>query len=159
MTREKVYEGMSARSVVRPVVRSFAQQKALHAAAHVRAGGHAIVWETGVRARLVLREPEDDHQDLGWWSILDLGKMRYEVICRGALRGFASTLIPRDCNDIVRRRIERDRAFPGATRSWLDRLECGACCRKNHVILEKTDSRASRSGACRLARRALYAQA
>ena len=68
---------MSAVRVVRPVVRSFQVSYAAAAAVHVRAGGHALVWEGKTRVRLVFRVPRgDEEKDLGYWSLLDLGAQR-----------------------------------------------------------------------------------
>jgi hypothetical protein len=114
----------------------------------VRGGGHAVVWETPSRARLVVPKPNDDDvTDLGYWSILDLGKTRYRVIDKGPLKGFATTPIPDDCFDIVARRAERDSILPGPTRELeLDCLECGACCRDNQVQLFDVDLQRFRDG-------------
>jgi Fe-S-cluster containining protein len=137
-----------ATEVVRPVVRSFNSRQWPAAAMHVRKGGHAVVWEGRARARLLVPPPkEDDPRDLALFAILDLGKQRYDVSTRGVTKGLASTLIPRDCNGIVRQRIERDRVHPGATRKIaLDCLSCGACCYSNRVVLDQDDVERFRKG-------------
>jgi hypothetical protein len=90
---------------------------------------------------------ENNPLDLGLYSILDLGKKRYDISRRGVTKGLASTLVTRDCNDIVRARIERDRYHPGATRELvLDCTECAACCYSNEVILDKEDIARFRRG-------------
>ncbi len=127
--------------VTRPIVRQFKSKFVREIAEHVRGGGHAVVWESPSRARLVLPvpKPKDEH-DLSMWSLLDLGKQRWKVIPRGALRGFATALVGRDCHEIVRHRAERDSIFEGPTRTLeLDCLECGACCRDNEVVLLDVD--------------------
>lgn len=132
---------MPATLVTRPIFRQFKARFAREISAHVRAGGHALVWESPSKARLVLPVPKkgDDH-DLALWSLLDLGKSRWKVIERGTLRGLATTPVPRDCFEVVRHRAERDSIFPGPTRTLgLDCLECGACCKDNLVILEEVD--------------------
>jgi Fe-S-cluster containining protein len=128
-------------SFVRPIVRSFPAQRLRQAAAHVRGGGHAVVWESDSRARLFVPVPkEEDPMDLALFSILDLGKHRYDIVERGVARGLATTLVPRDCNDIVRRRAERDSVHLGCVRRIeLDCLACGACCRHNRVVLDERD--------------------
>ena len=127
--------------VTRPVVRQFKARFVREIGAHVRAGGHAVVWENEKRARLVLPVPtKDDEHDLGVWSLLDLGKQRWVVIPKGALRGLATALVPRDCLEVVRHRAERDSIFPGPMRTLdLDCLACGACCRDNKVVLIDAD--------------------
>jgi Fe-S-cluster containining protein len=143
---------MASQRVTRPVVRSFTQRFVREAAAHVRAGGHAIVWTSaasgasgasGKRATLVFSEPEPgDDMDLGVWSLLDMGKQRWNLEKRGPLRGLATASVPRDCLELVGDRIERDSVHPGATRTmYLDCEACAACCRKNHVELERADIR------------------
>src|SRR4051812_28631364 len=109
---------MPASNVTRPIVRQFKARFGREIRAHVAAGGHAVVWESPSRARLVLPVPKkgDDH-DLALWSLLDLGKSRWNVIPRGTLRGFATILVPRDCFEVVRHRAERDSVFEGATRT------------------------------------------
>ena len=137
-----------ATEVVRPVVRSFNSRQLREAAIHVRKGGHAVVWEGPARARLLVPPPKDDDpRDLALYSILDLGKQRFDVSTRGVTKGLASTLIPRDCHDIVRQRIQRDRVHRGATRKIaLDCMSCGACCYSNRVVLEEEDVERFRKG-------------
>jgi uncharacterized protein len=139
---------VSAVTVLRPIVRSFTSKHILACAEHVRAGGHAVLWESKKRARLVLPVPDKDNpQDLAMFSILDLGKQRYALETRGALRGLASTLIPADCHDIVRRRYERDSIHPGPTRKFrVDCLDCGACCKDNEVQLFPLDQERIEAG-------------
>jgi len=129
--------------VRRPVVRSFDKRFVRECAAWVRAGGHAVLWDSPDRARLVLPRPDpDDPMDLGRWSIMDLGKSSYAVVRRGPLEGLATTPVPSDTLDIVRERATRDSIHRGPTRSMnLDCLACGSCCRSNDVILEKVDER------------------
>ncbi len=140
---------MAATTVVRPIVRSFAERFAALAARHVRAGGHAVVWSPNERARLVFRRPAPgDVNDLGLWSVLDLGKQRWGSPKTGPFRGLATLKIPDDTSDIVRRRAERDSVFPGPTRTMtLDCLACGACCKNNEVVLLAKDrARLRRAG-------------
>src|SRR5689334_19895251 len=114
---------MPASLITRPIVRQFKARYAREISAHVRAGGHALVWETPSRALFVLPVPkEDDDHDLALWSLLDLGKSRWKVIPRGTLRGLAMIRVPRDCFEVVRHRAERDSVFPGATRTI--KLDC-----------------------------------
>jgi len=142
--------------VVRPVVRSYPIRQIRAAAAYARQGGHVVLWETSQRARVVVPAPdESDSMDLGEWSILDLGKSRYEIVRRGALAGLATSRIPKGCLDMVRERAARDLVHPGPTRSiFLDCLQCGACCRENSVQLDSEDierfERADRSELARM---------
>jgi hypothetical protein len=121
--------------IARPVVRSFTRPHVRRAAAWVRAGGHAIVWLAPRKARLVFPRPRDgDESDLGWWSVLDLGRSDYLIARRGPFAGLGLIAIPHDCYAIVRDRAVRDSIHAGPTRSIdLDCLECGACCRDNRV--------------------------
>ena len=133
---------MASSRVVRPLVRSFNQRFVREAAAHVRAGGHAIVWASEKQAMMVFQEPDEDseEEDLGVWSLLDMRKHKWDVENRGALRGLATTSIPKDCFDLVRERVQRDSVHRGSTRTMvLDCEKCAACCRKNYVRLEKVD--------------------
>ena len=132
---------MAAVRVVRPVVRSFQSTYVKEAAAHVRKGGHALVWEGKSKARLVFKVPVgDEEKDLGYWSLLDLGAHKWAKETRGALRGLAVAKVARDSFDIVRARAERDSVHPRATRVMrLDCETCAACCRDNKVVLEPED--------------------
>jgi uncharacterized protein len=130
-----------AKGVFRPIVRSFKRRYLKEAAAHVRAGGHAIVWENDKRAVLVFQTPEDGKEDdFGAWAVYDMGKWRWHDHTKGALKGLSSTLVPRDCLWIARRRVERDSVHPGATRRLaIDCTKCAACCQDNEVILQDAD--------------------
>jgi hypothetical protein len=141
---------------VRPVVRQFSPRHEREAAAHVRAGGHAIVWDSPESARLVVARPRrGDDMDLGVWSMLDIERLRYAIARRGPLAGLAFTRVPQDCLDIVRTRAQRDSIHPGATRTMhLDCSACAACCRDNEVVLWPRDvKRLARAGRPELARR------
>jgi Fe-S-cluster containining protein len=125
------------------------------AAAWVRAGGHAVVWIAPRKARLVFAKPKKgDEHDLGWWSVLDLGRYDYDVVDRGPFAGLALIRIPHDCYGIVRDRTARDSIHEGPTRTLeLDCLACGACCRDNRVELEDQDiERFERAGRLDLTR-------
>ncbi len=139
---------MPAARVVRPVVRSFQLPYAKEAAAHVRAGGHALVWEGKSRVKFVFGVPKgDEEKDLGYWALLDLGVHRYTKESRGPLKGLAWSQIARDSLDIVRARAERDSVHSRATRVMrLDCEECAACCRDNEVVLEPGDLDRFRDG-------------
>lgn len=146
---------MAGTTVVRPVVCAFHRHERRLAAEHVRAGGHAVIWEGPARARLLLPAPdENDPHDLALYSILDLGKEHYEISRRGVTKGLATALVNRDCNDIVRARIDRDRYHAGATRELtLDCTECAACCYSNEVVLDENDiARFDRAGRSELSK-------
>jgi hypothetical protein len=142
--------------VTRPVVRSYTWPYRREAAAWVAAGGHALVWATPRKARLVFSRPKrGDESNLGWWAALDLGRSEYVVARSGPFKGLAYLRVPHDCYSIVRDRVFRDSVHPGPTRQLeLDCLECGACCRDNRVVLEDRDvARFERAGRGELARR------
>lgn len=107
----------------------------------MRAGGHAVVWIAPRKARLVFARPAGkDEDDLGYWSVLDLGRTDYRLARRGPFEGLAYIPVPHDCYAIVRARVVRDSIHPGATRAIdLDCLDCGACCKDNRVILDDVD--------------------
>jgi hypothetical protein len=140
---------MTATRVTRPVVRSFWRPYVEEAAAWVRAGGHAVVWLSPRKGRLVFPKPRDgDDLDLGRWSALDLGRSDYAVATRGTFSGMAYLRVPHDCYAIVRERVVRDSVHPEPTRDlMLDCLECAACCKDNRVELEGEDiARFERAG-------------
>jgi Fe-S-cluster containining protein len=146
---------MSSMRVVRPIVRNFQAPHFEEAASWVRAGGHALVWVEPRKSRLVFAKPrEGDENDLGWWSVLDLGKTTYRVARRGPFAGMAYMRVPHDCYTIVRDRVTRDSIHEGPTRAIeLDCLACAACCKDNRVELEDEDiARFERAGRADLAR-------
>jgi Fe-S-cluster containining protein len=134
--------------VTRPIVRQFKARFEKEIARHVRGGGHAIVWESPTRARLVFPAPKkEDEGDLALWSLLDLGKSRWTTIKSGPLRDLGTSPVPRDCLEIVRHRAERDSIHEGPMRTLdLDCLECGACCKDNEVVLDDADVERFRAG-------------
>ena len=127
--------------IVRPVVRNFAWRFRANAATWVRAGGHAVVWVTPRRARLVVPRPRaGDESDLGLWSALDLARSELVKTSRGPFAGLAYLRIPHDCFSIVRARVLRDSIHEEPTRALdLDCLSCAACCIANRVILDEAD--------------------
>lgn len=132
---------MGSSATYRPIVRSFKAKYAKEAAAHVRAGGHAIFWESADKALLVFGEPaEGDEDDFGLWAVYDFGKWRWRLETEGPLAGLATSLVPKSCHWIVKMRVERDSIHPGAKRKVaFDCTKCAACCCDNEVILEKAD--------------------
>ncbi len=141
--------------VVRPVVRSYKWPHRENAAAWVRAGGHALVWVGPRKARLFFTRPQEgDDNDLGWWSILDLGRSTFTVARRGSFAGLSYLRVPHDCYGIVRERVLRDSIHPEPKRELtLDCLECAACCKDNRVELEEEDiARFEQGGRGELAR-------
>lgn len=130
-----------AATVHRPIVRTFKAKFAKEAAAHARAGGHSVYWETDKRAVLYFPVPTPgDDADFGLWALYDMAKSRWQRNESGAFKGLASTLVPKDCHWIVKDRALRDSVHPGPTRevSW-DCQSCAACCRDNEVILQPND--------------------
>ncbi len=130
-----------AATVYRPIVRSFKRPYAKEAAAWARSGGHSVYWESEKRARIYFPKPaEGDEADFGLWAIYDMAKFRWDEHHAGIWKGLGSTLVPRDCHWIVKRRAERDSIHKGPTRrvSW-DCQSCAACCRDNEVILLPPD--------------------
>ncbi|HEY8073307.1 MAG TPA: YkgJ family cysteine cluster protein [Labilithrix sp.] len=116
------------------------------AAAWVRSGGHAVVWEQPKRARLYFQRPETD-DDPGAWAVYDFGKSRWELHEGGPFDGLASARVPRSCIWIVERRVERDSEHPGPKRTVaFDCTTCAACCRTNEVFLGERDVKRFRDG-------------
>jgi len=146
---------LALEKVIRPVVRSFTARFEREAGAHVRAGGHAIVWASPKRARLVFQRPSGaEEESLGYWALLDMGRTEWLTVTKGPLRGLASAKVPADCLDLVTDRIVRDSVHRTSTRAMLlDCEECAACCRDNRVELDRDDfARFERAGRSELGR-------
>jgi Fe-S-cluster containining protein len=134
----------SSTKIRRPLWRSYSQRFIANAAAHVRAGGHALLWRPGpsspVAWMLLPLDAEGDMPLMATWSMLALEKRRFDVVRRGPARGLATMRIPRDYETAVEGWCERDAMWPGATREIeLDCVTCAACCRNNRVQLEPED--------------------
>jgi Fe-S-cluster containining protein len=127
--------------IIRPIVRAFESRFEAEAALHVRAGGHAIIWASPKRGKLVFRKPKGpEEKDLGYWALLDMGRTEWSTVRAGPLRGLAVAPIPRDCVELVRDRVIRDSVHRRSTRTmFLDCEQCAACCRDNRVELDKDD--------------------
>lgn len=142
--------------VERPIVRSFKRQYEKEAAAHVRAGGHAFVWDGERRATLVFtKPPKDDPDDFGAWSVYDFGRWKWTVHTSGPFKGLATCPVPRDCLWIAKRRAERDSMHPGPKRKVsFDCTKCAACCLDNEVyLLDEDIERFEKAGIGHLAKR------
>jgi uncharacterized protein len=130
--------------ICRPLWRSFKQRFLSNAVAHVRAGGHALVWRNGparpIGWLLLPCGPDGEVTELGYWSILALEKKHYSIVERGVAKGLATMRIPRDVQWAVEDWCERDSKWPGSTREIaLDCMTCSACCRDNRVVLDQDD--------------------
>jgi uncharacterized protein len=135
-------------AVDRPVARSFKNKFMKEAAAYVRSGGHAFVWEHDKRAVFFFQTPDkDNEEDLGAWGVYDMGKFKWHNHTQGSLKGLSSTLVPRDCLWIAKRRTERDSIHAGPTRHIdIDCMKCAACCRDNEVVLLPPDVKRFKDG-------------
>lgn len=135
--------------VLRPVVRAFRHDFAERAQAHVRAGGHAVLWARSTdragRVRktvhLITPAPDDTNpSDLHRFAVLDLGLPATAPSSDGVFAGFAVTRVPASAHWVLDRRVERDSIVEGHLHAVeLDCLRCGSCCKKNLVPLDATD--------------------
>ncbi len=139
----------------RPLVRSYDAENTEKAVAHVRRGGHAIVWETKSRAKLVFQRPAADNpDDYGAWAVYDMRKWRWSNPKDGPFAGLSTMVVPKDSHWIVNQRVERDSVHRGSTRPFdIDCLDCGACCHQNEVSLLPDDiARFKKAGRAELAK-------
>lgn len=139
---------MAVTPVNRPIVRQFDLKHVKNAAAWVKSGGHAFVWDGSKKVTFVFPEPEEDNpDDFGLWGIYDMGKWRWSLETSGPLKGLATSPVPRDCFWIARRRAERDSIHKGPTRKIaIDCTECAACCQDNEVLLQPEDIKRMKDG-------------
>ncbi len=125
--------------VRRPVVRSFQPAWLARAAAHVRRGGHAVVYGRSWTL-LMPCDADGDMPELSAWALLDIGVERSSVVREGPAKGLRRARVPADMRDIVTGWIERDSVEPESTTDvTLDCRACGHCCRRNDVVLDKDD--------------------
>jgi hypothetical protein len=134
---------------VRPVVRSFRSAFVRNALTWVRAGGHAIVWESAAKATLVVPKPaKGNAEDYGKWAAYDLGRRTMRVASSGPYAGFGTVSLKGDDLPIVEAWGIRDAVHMEPTREmFLDCVACGACCKNNNVVLDAADMKRLRSGA------------
>jgi uncharacterized protein len=141
----------------RPVWRSFQPRFLENAVAHVRRGGFAAVFRPDGEMRLLLpRTPGGSLTEMARWALLAIDIRRFGLARTGPARGlFVVRVKPRD-RDVIREWCERDGVCPRSTHPVdLDCSACGACCRDNRVVIEKSDAlRWRRAGRADLAGRA-----
>ena len=139
---------MSVTPINRPIVRRFDLKHIKNAAAYVKQGGHAFVWDGTKKCTFVFQEPEEDNpDDFGLWGIYDMGKWKWKLEEAGPLKGLATSSVPRDCFWIAKRRAERDSIHPGPTREIaIDCTKCAACCQDNEVLLQPDDIKRMKDG-------------
>jgi uncharacterized protein len=102
----------------------------------VRRGGHAVVWRSPKRARLVVGKDEG----LGQWAMIDLGVRNPRVERAGPFRGLCVGAVPPRSTEIVEHWTARDSVHRGPVRTVrFDCRACAACCRKNEVLLDRDD--------------------
>lgn len=122
-------------TITRPVWRGFAQTQLLSAHAHARAGGLAVV-RGPTRWSVLTPAPDGDIPELCFWALMDLGVKSPKV----HPEGLASAPLSEGMKTLARRWMKRDKALPGATTEVsLDCMACGACCRRNKVLLDDDD--------------------
>ena len=67
-------------------------------------------------------------------------QQRYEHVDQGPFDGLSVSLVPKNKQWVVERRAERDSIHAGTRRALdFDCLSCGACCKKNEVVLLDED--------------------
>lgn len=126
-------------TITRPVWRGFAQTQHTAATAHARAGGLAVI-RGPTRWTLLAPAPDGDIPELCFWAMMDLGVRAPRVITEGPSAGLAAANLTESMRGLVRRWTKRDKGFAGATtEERLDCMACGACCRRNKVVLDDDD--------------------
>lgn len=127
-------------TITRPLWRSFPFSALAAAGEHVRGGGLAVVRGPSGWKLFVPTDEDGDVPELCMWAMMDLGVRAPKRAEGGPLDGATWTKITDAQAVLVRRWLKRDRPLPGATTDvHLDCLTCGACCRRNKVILDDDD--------------------
>jgi len=133
------------------VWRTYDPQWADNAAAHVRAGGHAVLRARSGPWSLVLPcDAEGMLPELSAWALLDLGVAGFSVLDAGPFAGqISASLTPRQ-RRVVEDWCDRDAVHGTSTVTvTLDCLACAMCCRHNRVELEEPDDLARWTEAAR----------
>jgi hypothetical protein len=139
---------MSAYEVVRPIWRSFKPAYLPRAAAHVRAGGHAVILRDDEALEMILGvDAKGKITELGLWSILAIEQQRWRRVVDGPAKGLATARVKPDYEGSVLDWCERDSVHEGPSRLIrLDCLECAACCHESNVVLDEADLERFREG-------------
>ncbi len=139
---------MSAYEVVRPIWRSFKPAYLARAAAHVRAGGHAVIMRDDEALEMILGvDAKGKITELGLWSILAIEQQRWRRVAEGPAKGLATARVKPDYEGSVLDWCERDSVHEGPSRLIrLDCLECAACCHESNVVLDEADLERFREG-------------
>jgi hypothetical protein len=139
---------MSAYEVVRPIWRSFKPAYLPRAAAHVRAGGHAVIVRDDEALEMILGvDAKGKITELGLWSILAIEQQRWRRVVEGPAKGLATARVKPDYEGSVLDWCERDSVHEGPSRLIrLDCLECAACCHESNVVLDEADLERFREG-------------
>lgn len=127
-------------TIIRPVWRAFPRDAVSDAVAHCQQGGLAVL-RKGPRWTLVVPTDADgDVPELCAWALMDLDVRSPKRYTAGAASGLTYTVLTEGQKYLVRRWLKRDKGIEaGRTEVALDCVACGACCRKNKVILEDED--------------------
>lgn len=139
---------MSAYEVERPIWRRFKPAFLTRAAAHVRAGGHAVIVRDDAALEMILGvDAKGKITELGLWSILAIEQQRWRRVTDGPAKGLASVRVKADYEGAVLDWCERDSVHEGPSRTLhLDCLDCAACCHESNVVLGEADLERFRAG-------------
>jgi hypothetical protein len=118
------------------------------AAAHVRAGGHAVIVRDDEALDMLLGvDDKGKITELGYWSILAIEQQRWRRVVDGPAKGLATARVKPDYEGSVLDWCERDSVHEGPSRLiQLDCLECAACCHESNVVLDEADLERFREG-------------
>ncbi|MCC6552605.1 MAG: YkgJ family cysteine cluster protein [Polyangiaceae bacterium] len=133
---------MSAVHVLdRPIWRRFRPKYLARAAAHVRAGGHAVITHPDDRIEVLLGvDAEGRIAELGLWALLAIEMAQWRRVHDGPAKGLATAQVTRRFEGSVLDWCERDSVHPGSVRRIeLDCLACAACCHDPFVLLDDAD--------------------
>ncbi len=139
---------MSAYEVERPIWRTFKPAFLTRAAAHVRAGGHAVIVREDEALEMILGvDAKGKITELGLWSILAIEQQRWRRVVDGPAKGLATARVKPDYEGAVLDWCDRDSMHEGPSRLIrLDCLACAACCHESNVVLDEADLERFRKG-------------
>lgn len=127
-------------TITRPVWRGFSRDGIADAVAHARAGGLAVLRRGARWTLLVPTDADGDVPELCAWALMDLDVRSSRRFDDGPAAGLTFTVLTEGQKYLARRWMKRDKAIEtSTTEERLDCVACGACCRKNKVILEDDD--------------------
>ncbi|MEZ4407125.1 MAG: hypothetical protein R3A52_11685 [Polyangiales bacterium] len=130
----------------RPVWRSYDPRWVANAAAHARAGGHALVREAPRWWVLLPSGDDGSIPELTAWALMDARLGALSTVTSGPAAGMLRVTVPVGARSLVEGWCERDAGVATSTSPVdFDCRACAMCCRRNRALVDDDDIEAWRA--------------